>query len=445
MISIFEYQNPWRQKNYHFPKRPFIKREILNDLLKEIDHPEITTILGSRQVGKTFLMQKMIEALLTEKKIRPQQIFYFNFDELSFIPFLQSISDFLEFIQSYCPNGKKAYIFLDEIQRIMDAGLLLKKYYDLNLNIKFIISGSSSLDIRSKIKETLAGRKRVFEILPITFREFLDFNAVQLDNPLSIQIKLEKERFEKYFEEFTKFGGYPACVTAKTNYEKQIKLKEIYQSYVQKDISDYLKIENVVAFNKMVQLLALQSGQLFKLNEVSKQISLSRYFTEKYLQSLKDTYIIQIIQPLFSNKIKSTIKTPKVYFLDTGIQNSIWGNFANFNQRGDVGQLVETVVFTELLKSNIFGKIWFFRTLKGSEIDFIYQKGEQLVPIEVKFSSKRQKIIPKVFYSFSEVFGIKKGIVFTKDFLGVKKQKNIEVHFFPVWAIYKIHDLINSL
>ena len=445
MISIFDYQNPWRQKGYRFPDTPFIKRKILGTLVDHIDKPEITTILGSRQVGKTFLMHKMIESLLAEKKIHPEQIFYFNLDELSYIPFLQNLPDFLEFIKAYCPEGKKAYIFLDEVQRIQDAGLLLKKYFDLQLNIKFIISGSSSLEIRSKIKETLTGRKRVFEILPITFREFLDFNQVHIKSPLNVQLTVEKERIEKYFEEFSKFGGYPACVTAETENEKQLRLKEIYQSYVQKDISDYLKIENVVAFNKIVQLIALQSSQLFKINEVARQVGVSRYYVERYVQSLKDTYIIHILQPFFSNKINSTIKTPKVYFLDTGIRNNVWDNFSNFQQRTDVGQLVENVIFAELLKSDVFGKIWFFRTSKGSEIDFIYQKGETLIPIDVKFSSARQKIIPKIFHSFSEIFGTRKGIVFTKDFLGVKNHNCMEVHFFPVWAIYKIDKLINSL
>lgn len=119
--------------------------------------------------------------------------------------------------------------------------MLLKRYYDLGRNVKFIVIGSSSLEIKSQVKESLTGRKRVFELHPISFPEYLDFKGIDVGRPLSDQLLFEAEHFLALLDSFIRFGGNPGVVKLDDPKEKELLLAEIYRSYVQKDISDFRK------------------------------------------------------------------------------------------------------------------------------------------------------------------------------------------------------------
>ena len=287
MKNTFDLQNPWRNPGYSFPDKPFIKRTIFSKLMEDLSKERITVILGARQVGKTFLIKKVIEKLLYDKKIVPAQIFYFNFDDFNLIELVENISDFIDFIKSYGAAGRKAYIFLDEVQRIPETGLLIKKYYDLGLDMKFVISGSSSLQIKSQVKETLTGRKKLFELYPVSYAELLQYKGIELSDDLGRLMKFESGEYQRHMEEFILFGGYPGVVVTNSIEEKTDLLKEIYNSYVQKDISDFLKVEDIAGFNRMVRFLSSQTASLCKINEVAKNVRLSRHFVEKYLLALE--------------------------------------------------------------------------------------------------------------------------------------------------------------
>jgi len=202
-------------------------------------------VVGSRQVGKTFLIKKLIEKLLTEGNVDPRQIFYFNFDAFNLIDLVCNDRDFLDFISYYGLSGEMAYIFFDEAQRVPEIGLLIKRYYDLGFALKFVNSGSSSLQIKSHVKETLMGRKHFFEFYPITFGEFLRYKGHKITGDLARILRFESDQYHRLMEKFVLFGGYPGVVKTDCIEDKVKLLKEIYQSYVQKDISDFLKIENI--------------------------------------------------------------------------------------------------------------------------------------------------------------------------------------------------------
>jgi len=439
MKSTFDLQNPWRGPGYNFPKEKYIQRNIFDRLLDDLNQKEITVVVGSRQAGKTFLMKKMIERLITKESIDPRQIFYFNFDAFNLIDLINNDRDFLDFIKYYGSPEKTSYIFLDEAQRVSEIGLLLKRYYDLGGNLKFIVSGSSSLQIKGQVKETLTGRKHLFELYPITFREFLQYKGIETHEELTRIIRFESERYQYLMEEFVLFGGYPGVVKLDGADNKIRLLKEIYQSYVQKDISDFLKIEDIGGFNRMVQFLAHQTGGLCKINEMAKNIRLSRHFVEKYLFALDETYVMSFIRPYFVNLGKAIIKTPKVYFCDTGIRNAVFGQFESLDKRPDTGALVENFVFSELVKSIDRDYLWFYRTVTGSEIDFLFVNGDDIIPIEVKYAITRQKIVPKVYNTFIKHVGIKKAVIVTKDYLHEERRGNLKVLFRPAWSVYNLN------
>jgi predicted AAA+ superfamily ATPase len=255
-------------------------------------------------------------------------------------------------------------------------------------------------------------------------------------------MRFESEQYQRLMEEFILFGGYPGVVREESREDKMRLLKEIYTSYVQKDISDFLKIEDIAGFNRLVQFMAGQSGGLCKINEVAKNIRLSRYFVERYLFALEETYVLAQIRPYFVNLGKAIIKSPKYYFCDPGIKNAVFRQFEPLKTRSDAGALVESFVFSELMKSVDRDRLWFYRTTAGSEADFLLFKGNDLIPIEVKYSTTRQRAVPKIFSTLNKHTGVSKAIVITKDHISEEQREGMYVAFRPAWSAYCVNRVL---
>ena len=441
MKNTFDLQNPWRGPGYAFPKELHIERNLYKALLKDLDAMEITVLVGARQVGKTFLIKMLVEELICKRGIDPKQVFYFNLDAFNLIDLVTQDREFIDFMGYYGIPDKTSFVILDEAQRIPEVGLLMKRYYDLGLDLKFIISGSSSLEIKSQVKETLTGRKHLHELYPLTFGEFLLYKGLGGDRDLLKIMKFESGRYQKLMEEFILYGGYPGVVRLNNREEKEALLKEVYRSYVEKDISNFLKIEDVAGFNRLVRFLAAQNGGLLKINEVAKNIRVSRHFVEKYLHALNETYVTACLRPYFVNLGKAIVKTPKLYFLDTGIRNAVFNTFDafdRFDRGGEAGMMVENFVFSELIKTADPSRLWFYRTSTGSEIDFLYVQKNRVVPVEVKYRVTRQKAVPKIFDTVVRGADVREAIVITKDYLHETEREGLRVVFRPAWSAYDL-------
>jgi hypothetical protein len=351
--------------------------------------------------------------------------------------------DFLDFIRQYGIAGKKAYVFLDEAQRIPDIGLILKRYYDLGLNLKFVVSGSSSLEIKSQVKETLTGRKHLFELYPISFGEFVRFKGLETPSDPARIVRFESETYVRALDEFSVYGGYPGVAVVERKEQKVRLLNEIYTAYVQKDVSDFFKIEDIAGFNRLVQFLSQQSGGLCKIGEVAKNTRLTRHYVEKYLFALQETYVIALLYPYFVNLGKAIVKTPKLYFCDTGIRNAVFGQFESLGQRRDAGPLVENFFFTELIKSIDRQSIRFYRTRAGSEVDFLIVRGDQIVPVEVKYSISREQTIPKIFETLAGQAEIEKTLVVTRNYMDDRERYGGLISFRPAYVLYSLVELGN--
>lgn len=438
MKNTFDLQNPWRSPGYAFPKELHIERDLYKALLKDLDAMEITVLVGARQVGKTFLVKMLVAELISKRGIDPKQVFYFNLDAFNLIDLVTQDREFIDFMGYYGIPDKTSFVILDEAQRIPEVGLLMKRYYDLGLDLKFIVSGSSSLEIKSQDKESLTGRKHLHELYPLTFGEFLRHKGVGGDRDLSRIMKFESGQYQKLMEEFILYGGYPGVVRLDNREEKDALLKEIYRSYVEKDISNFLKIEDVAGFNRLVRFLASQNGGLLKINEVAKNIRVSRHFVEKYLHALDETYVTGCLRPYFVNLGKAIVKTPKLYFLDTGIRNAVFNTFDAFDREGEAGMMVESFVFSELIKTVDRSRLWFYRTSTGSEIDFLYVQKNRVVPVEVKYRLTRQKAVPKIFDTVVRKADVRKAVVITKDYLHETEREGLRVLFRPAWSAYDL-------
>lgn len=382
-----------------------IKRDIVDSIIEHLDEKEITVIVGPRQVGKTTILDHIERHLLEKKGISPRNIFRFNLDLVRDLTFFQDQGDVISFIKSRKKEGEVMYFFIDEVQRLENAGVFIKGIYDLNLGVKFVLTGSSSLEIKSKVHEALTGRKKVFQVMPLSANEYLRyvdkdlFEVVERGEDL---IEYDVERLIRILSEFAVFGGYPRVVVEQNSEKKISILEELYTSYLEKDILGFLKVRNIMAFNKLVSLLATQVGSLLNVSQLAGEVGLQVKTVEQYLNDLANTFIISLVPPFFTNRKKELIKTPKVYFIDTGLRNFALGRFEDLERRDDKGALFENAVASELLKIiKPPTTLHYWRTLQKAELDFVVRSGDgKLTSIEVKAKRLKEISLSRSYYSF---------------------------------------------
>src|SRR3989344_476090 len=390
-------------------KEKIYKRKIIEDIVKYLESKEIIVIYGSRQVGKTSLLRYLIENYLKKNT------FYFDLEIPNLLELCnQGAESVLKYlIQKGAEENQKIFLLIDEIQYMEDPTKFLKIMHDHYPNIKLLVSGSSTFEIKKKFKESLAGRTVNFELYPLSFEEFLIFKEKNY--------KLSKENLEtinnelvKLAEEFIRFGGYPKIVLENSEENKKIYLGQIVNTYVRKDIRDIGNIRNIASFNKLLELLASQSGKLLNILELSNTLKINRETILEYLDLLENTFIIKRITPFHKNLRSEISKNPKIFFLDTGMMHLLW--LKEF-LKVILGEVFETFVFLELMKAG--KRINFWRTTNKQEIDFIINE-KDLYAIEVKYNF--QNADNRNLRFFSENYKCK---MFTVGFKGEKKGRYV--------------------
>lgn len=368
-----------------------IARNIVVKAEKYLDSDEILLFIGPRQAGKTFILKQLQDKL----KNKNQPTYFLNLEDLEYRDLLNDSPKNLFKIFSF-DLGKKNFVFIDEVQYLSDPSNFLKYLYDeYKSKIKLIVSGSSAFYIDKKFKDSLAGRKKIFNVLTLGFREFLrfkgedmlsskDFNNVSLN---------EKEKLILSYNEYIVYGGYPRVVLAPLDEKKEI-LMELAYSYIKKDIFESnLRQEEI--FYKLLKILSSQVGNLVNGSELANALNVSKTTIDNYLYVMQKSFHLKLIPPLFSNVRKELTKMPKVFFLDLGLRNFFTDNFNNFLTRIDKGALLENAVFRQLLEKYNGEEIRFWRTINKDEVDFVI--GEKKA-IEVKVDPERfQKKNYKVF------------------------------------------------
>lgn len=427
--TSFLLQNPWRTGNLTEDKS--VSRDLSPTILEDIAGEDATVITGGRQSGKTTLLTSIISHLLN-KGISPGAIFYFNLDDFSLHPIFVRYTDFIDFIKS--ENKGFSYIFIDEIQRIKNPGLFLKLLLDLHLEMKLVVSGSSSLELKAKVSEHLTGRKHTFELFPFCFEEFLRARGTDFYFKKSMDelVKFHSGDLSKLLMEFVTYGGYPKVILSKGVDKKIIELKEIYDSYIKKDVADYLKVENIGGYNNLVKGLALSAGSLVNYNELSLLSGLSVITVKKYIDYLEGTYVFKKAPPYFSNARKEISKSPKIYAFDTGLMNYVTNRIKKHISDMESGSIMENFVFTELIKKGLEVKFW--RTGAGAEVDFLVDG----IPIEIKASTLNKPNLSRSFFSYFDSYRPATGFLVNANLYTEREINGRKVCFFPLWAVPRL-------
>ena len=359
----------------------------------------ITVLIGARQIGKTSLMESF-ETKLPKYKIDGQTN---ETHEL-----FNEISDVEALLKIKLNPDLKGLLIIDEFQFINKISTKLKILVDSNKNLKILCSGSSSIDIVQTIEESLAGRVRVLNINSLSFSEsllFVDkkkFNEFQKYD-LTTNTTVISSEIKQQLNNNLIFGGMPRVVLENDTDEKIQILDDIYRTYLMRDVKSYIRNQDSVGFNKLLQILALQISNLVNINDLSKNTGLTYNKCEDYLYLLEQMYIIKLISPFETNKKKAIKKMRKVYFLDLGLRNIIINNFNDIGLRVDKGAIFENFVFLEIIKSiRQYSTINFYRTRDGAEVDFIVNDKRKLVSLEVKFKDIKKPTFYKALSNFNK-------------------------------------------
>ncbi|MBK7107093.1 MAG: ATP-binding protein [Ignavibacteriae bacterium] len=409
-----------------------IKRTLFNEIKDHLSAKEISIIIGPRQVGKTTLMKELI----SELKQTNNNIIFLNLDIENDKRFFESQELLLNKIR--LEIGESGYVFIDEIQRKENAGFFLKGLYDLDLPYKFIISGSGSLELKEHIQESLTGRKRLFELLPVTFEEFINYKTkYKYEKKLDSYFDLESQKTNYFLLEYLSFGGYPRVITESSLEEKKKIINEIYRSYIEKDIVSLLKIDRPEAFSLLIKLLSAEVGKILNYSNLAKLTGISTITLKKYLWYSEKTYVIQTIPPFFRNTVKELTKSYSIYFYDLGLRNFANDTFRLVENKNELGFLFQNLV-KNIIYEKIKWKSWnikYWRTTDKAEVDFVIEFSQKLIPIEVKYSALKSISIKRSLRSFIEKYSPPKAFVINLEFENEIKINETTVSFVPFYKI----------
>jgi len=411
-------------------------RLLEKEILRYLPEKEALIILGARQVGKTSLMLRMKSKI--EKEV---PCFYFDLEKPQDLERVEAgCEEFLQYLEIRGANKKKRnVVFIDEIHYLSEPAKFIKLMVDhYSSRIKLVASGSSSLEIKRKFKESMVGRKFSFHLYPLSFYEFLVFKkrddlAKLLPKspfqnlPQEDRTRFFAEDYKRYFLEFLIFGGYPRVAISRDVELKRKVLEEITTSYILKDVRSLFQIKDMAKFNRLVKLLAINSGNLLNINSLSSAVGLSQYLASQYITVLENTYLVELLSPYFTNRKKEVVKAHKVYFVDSGLRNYLIGNLDFTEERQDIGALLEGAVFLGFKRRSGKTKLCFWRTQNKAEVDFILEDTQKLYPLEVNKSGKSTRAL----YAFMSYYKEDKGYVV---YPGAFSEKG-NICFIPVWWI----------
>jgi uncharacterized protein len=410
-----------------------IQRKALAKIWENIDSDKLLLLNGARQTGKTTLMKMIKNKLVSERNVLEKNIFWYDLEKTEDLQLWSSQAA----IFSFLPISEKTqcYIFIDEFQRSNGIGSILKVLHDHHPNFKIIITGSASWYLN--IDESLAGRKFVFPVWPFSFDEFIKLNSEAVAYYESIMKNISAatpigiEKVNNVLMNFLAFGGYPEVVLAEKKDKPKI-LSELLNSYLTRDIKIWNYAANSLQVKSLLSILAGQTGSLLEISALSKNSGLGRTAVINRLELLQNTFILHLISPYFTNKIKELTKSPKVFLVDTGLRNVLTGNFSVVSKTPDFGRLAENFVAAELSKNlSEIENVYHWRTPSGQETDFILKRGNNLIPIEVK--SGVETSIPSGLKSFIIKYSPDTAYVLNWNTIKDEKLGNTKVFFRPLW------------
>jgi predicted AAA+ superfamily ATPase len=410
-----------------------IKRVLYENLRAHISRKEISIITGPRQSGKTTLML-LLKSDLERKK---ERTLFLNMDVEWDRPHLESQAALIRKLELEW-GKRRGFVFIDEIQRKEDAGRFLKGLYDLNLPYKFVVSGSGSLELKEKIHESLVGRKRLFELTTLTFEEFVSHRTEhRYSDSLPSFFEVERERGRQLLMEYLNFGGYPRVVLENEQQEKNRVIDEIFRSVIERDIAFLLNVDKTEAFANLIKTLAGQVGSMVNYKELASTLGISFATVKKYAWYAQKIFLLTMLTPFARNIRKEISQSPVAYFGDLGMRNFALGVFGNLASPAECGFLFQNLIYLMLTGGGASSetRIHYWRTTDKAEVDFVIEKGRDLIPVEVKFKDLKAVELPRSLISFCRKYGPRQAYVINLGFKAESIVNKTRIRFIPYWEL----------
>ena len=348
-----------------------ITRVALELIQKKLQPNKVVVLLGARRVGKTKLIEKIIENL-------NEKYFFLNGDDVESHNLLesQSTANFNRLL------GDTRFLVIDEAQEIPNIGKKLKLMVDTIPNLKVLVTGSSAFEINNQIGEPLVGRMKTINLYPISQIEFS-----KTENYLETRNNLEDRLI---------FGSYPELSKIINREDKISYLKEIVNTQLLRDIFAFEGIKKRDKIIALLQIIAFRTGSEISLESIGRDLQISKNTVEKYLDLFSKVFIIYSVSGFSKKRDNEITKMKKWYFVDNGIRNAIINSFNPLNMREDVGKLWENYLNSERIKKLNYQENhvldYFWRTHTRQEIDRIEVKNEQIAAFEYKYGKSKSKI-----------------------------------------------------
>lgn len=394
--------NPWWESGKISEElaKPF-KRDLFYKVIEYLSKRQIIEIIGLRRVGKTTLLYQIIQKLL--ERTEEKKILYFSFDEKG-ANIKEIIKTYeVEVLNKKIEDAGQIYIFFDEIQKCKDWDSQLKIFYDIYPKIKFFISGSASLMLDKKAKESLAGRVYNFILKPLSFKEFLEFKGLKISKNLSLH---ERTLATEFFD-YLKKGGFIELTFENDSKVREYVKNNILERIIYKDIPETFGIKDIELLKTLVELFCRNSGMVLNYEKLSRDLGRSKLAVMNYIYYLQFSMLIKLVKNLRKSFLSASRKMKKVYVTNTSFIYA-------FEDLTSIEKFLETYV------CNALDLEYYYRN--SFEIDFL-KKNKTISGIEVKSSVNEREI--EKFRENLKKLGIKKGILITKD--QRSDFKNIEV------------------
>lgn len=351
-----------------------IKRSIEERLKAGLKPNKVVVLVGARRIGKTSLVKSILKDLVNKKVLQ------LNGEDMATAEVLRqrTVENYKRLLGDY------NMLVIDEAQKIEGIGFALKLMVDEIPGINILVTGSSMFDLTNKLGERLTGRKVTFELFPLAQLEYQHYeNLIQTKSNI---------------EERLIYGSYPELLQYPNNAEKAGYLKQLVNDYLLKDILAIEGVRNASKMLDLLRLIAFQIGKEVSLDELGRQLGMSKNTVEKYLDLLTKVFVIYKLQGFSRNLRSEIVKSNKWYFYDNGIRNVLIANFSPLSLRTDVGELWENYLMAERLKLQHYKGItvnnYFWRTYQQQEIDWVEERDGQLFAYELKWNATKRVKVP---------------------------------------------------
>ncbi len=389
----------------------------------------VVSLVGLRRSGKSTLLLQLSKRLIQKKKVKKEEILYVNFEDSRFLGeyCLQLLNDIYEtYIENLNPK-KTPIIMLDEIQNIPGWEKFVNSLYERKM-ARIFVSGSNAQLLQSEYSQVLTGRQIVLKVHPLTFREFLLFQKITIENKL--ELLAEKNKIKNLFLQYLKYGGLPKVVLAKNKEEKELLAQNYFSDILNRDLIKRFRIKEIGKLELLAKFYFTNIASMISFNKISRFTKIPSTTIERFSDYLTTPYLLHFVNKFSFSLKEQSVNPRKVYTADLGLRNAISFNFSE-----DKGKLLENLTAMHLIQKQ--KEIYYFRTKNNREVDFLVKKGaREKALIQVcttlnDFQTQEREINSLV--EAMEELKLKEGLILTENEEKEMKIGNKIIKVRPIW------------